>query len=97
MDQLRLNFKLTFFFLKNTNSNNYVYFYNNFVDPSIHINYLYLGASYAEESWFNKNIFKKLVEVDNNMFVPKISFKKKKMKCKKIFFKKKVFINLLYF
>jgi hypothetical protein len=101
MDQLRLDFKLNFSFYKNTRKFNIFYLYKYFTSPKNNTNYLYLNSSCIDEREFNekinKNDFKKTVEIDNGLFVVKNRFLNKKMICRKILFKKKYFINLLYF
>ena len=95
MDQLRLDFKLNFFFLKNLKLN--IFYYTYFIHPIEFIDFLYPSADYVEADWFNKNDLRKIVVIDNSIYVPKKIFYFKKIKCKKIFTHKKRFINLLYF
>jgi hypothetical protein len=96
MNQLRLKFKLNFFFKKNLN--NSIFFCTFFVNPLNKIKFLYLPElkllTFTEKRFV---VYQNIINIDNNIYC----FKKfkciKKITCKKIFFNKKYCINLLYF
>jgi hypothetical protein len=107
MDRARINFKLNLFFRKKTNIFFISYFIKNpfefkkFYSPIIYNEFEKLYKGDNHKNFFFRNI----LEIDNSKVRYENKFKHKKLnrcnqnklECKKIFYGKKYFVNILYF